>query len=99
MSGTADTDCRGHNAAQLAAYIHAAAGDICREEKGEQAMLAGDMVSALGGIFNMIRNKKSPETAPMDDDAAPKDGPTAVWTRTDGCVIVPEDGTGDEPAE
>ena len=99
MSGTSDTDCRGHNAAQLAAYIHAAAGDICREEKGEQAMLAGDMVSALGGIFNMIRNKKSPETAPMDDDAAPKDGPTAVWTQTGGCVIVPEDGTGDEPAE
>ena len=65
----------GQNAAQLAAYIHAMAGDICREEKGEQAMLAGDMVSALGGIFCALREQNEPAAA-----MAPADGPTAVWT-------------------
>ena len=45
------TNCRGQNAAQLAAYIHAEAGDLCKDRKGEQAMLAGDMISALGEVF------------------------------------------------
>jgi len=77
MSGAADTDCRGHNAAQLAAYIHAAAGDLCREEKGEQAMLAGDMVSVLGGIFNALRHRECPEAAAIDVEAAPMEAVAA----------------------
>ena len=48
-------DCPGQNAAQLAAYIHAEAGDRCRDRSGEQAMIAGDMVSALGEVFTALR--------------------------------------------
>ena len=44
----------GHNAAQLAALIHAEAGDLCKKNKGEQAMLAGDMIGALGEVFRSI---------------------------------------------
>ena len=44
----------GHNAAQLAALIHAEAGDRCKKSRGEQAMLAGDMIGALGEVFRAI---------------------------------------------
>ena len=44
----------GHSAAQLAAYIHAEAGDLCKEKRGEQAMLAGDMINALGDVFRKV---------------------------------------------
>ena len=54
LFAAADHSCLGQNAAQLAAYVHADAGDRSRDKSGEQAMLAGDMVSALGEVFRSL---------------------------------------------
>lgn len=48
----------GHNAAQLAAYIHAEAGDLCKTLKGEQAMLAGDLITALETVSKELRKEE-----------------------------------------
>ncbi len=52
----------GHRAAQAAAYIHAAAGDACRESLGESAMLAGDLIREQGRICKALA-----ETEPEQD--------------------------------
>ena len=54
LFAAADHSCLGQNAAQLATYVHADAGDRSRDKSGEQAMLAGDMVSALGEVFRSL---------------------------------------------
>lgn len=47
----------GHNAAQLAAFIHAESGDLCKTRKGEQAMLAGDLITALETVSQELRKE------------------------------------------
>ena len=39
------------DAARAAVFLHGSAGDIARECHGEQAMLAGDLISGLGAAF------------------------------------------------
>ena len=56
LFAAADNGRLGQNAAQLAAYVHAEAGDRLRDRVGEQAMLAGDMVGALGEVFTSLRH-------------------------------------------
>ena len=56
LFAAADNGRLGQNAAQLAAYVHAEAGDRLRDRFGEQAMLAGDMVGALGEVFTSLRH-------------------------------------------
>ena len=47
----------GYRAAAAAAYIHAEAGDLCKKDLGERAMIAGDLISALGRAAALITDK------------------------------------------
>ena len=49
-----DEEGQAMRAAEAAAYIHAEAGRICKEQMGEHAMLAGDLVKALGAAIRSI---------------------------------------------
>jgi NAD(P)H-hydrate epimerase len=44
----------GYRAAAAAAYIHAEAGDLCKKDLGERAMIAGDLIAALGRAAALI---------------------------------------------
>ena len=44
----------GYRAAAAAAYIHAEAGDLCKKNLGERAMIAGDLIAALGRAIDLI---------------------------------------------
>ena len=44
----------GFRAGAAAAYIHAEAGDLCKKSLGERAMIAGDLIAALGRAISLI---------------------------------------------
>jgi NAD(P)H-hydrate epimerase len=54
-------------ATQLAVYLHGLAGDLARDDEGEVAMVAGDVVDRLGDAVLALtseRPRKAGEPAP-----------------------------------
>jgi NAD(P)H-hydrate epimerase len=45
-----------HEAAILGVYLHGLAGDIARSEKGEEALIASDIIDNIGKAFFHIKN-------------------------------------------
>jgi len=41
-------------AAVLGVYLHGRAGDIAAHRYSQEAMIAGDMVASLGGVYNEL---------------------------------------------
>lgn len=48
------------DAAAAATYLHGAAGDLAAEAQGEEALIASDVVAALGAAFGLLRQARSP---------------------------------------
>ena len=44
-------------AAMIGVYIHGLAGDLAREERGEEALIASDIIENLGGAFKKVMRK------------------------------------------
>lgn len=42
----------------LGTYLHGLAGDIAAKQKSQEAMLAGDVILAMGKAFKMLHNRK-----------------------------------------
>ena len=58
LFGVRQNDISGHDAARLAAFVHAEAGDLCKTRMGEQAMLAGDLITALETVSRELRKEE-----------------------------------------
>lgn len=43
----------------LGTYLHGLAGDIAAKQKSQEAMLAGDIILAMGKAFKMLHNRKT----------------------------------------
>lgn len=46
------------DAARAAAWLHGTAGDLAREDVGEEALIAGDLVESLPGAFTVVRESR-----------------------------------------
>jgi NAD(P)H-hydrate epimerase len=42
----------------IGVYMHALAGDIAAGEKGQEALIASDMINSIGWAFKCIRDEK-----------------------------------------
>ena len=49
----------GYRAAQAAAFIHAEAGDACKDSLGERAMIAGDLIREEGRVLKLLTEEDS----------------------------------------
>ena len=45
------------DAAILGVYLHGLAGDLVAAQKGQEALIAGDLVEMLGAAFQQIRHR------------------------------------------
>ena len=44
-------------AATLGVYLHGLAGDLAAAEKGEEALISGDIIEFLSAAFRQLRSK------------------------------------------
>ncbi len=48
-------------AARIAVYLHGAAGDLAQNDRGQTALIAGDIIAQLGDAVQELRQKPAPE--------------------------------------
>lgn len=49
-----------HKAARLAVYLHGAAGDLAQADRGQSALIAGDLIAHLGDATQDLQQKGKP---------------------------------------